>query len=74
MKKYIVYYTKVNNNYVECIGLESIICPDQRYSTNTIINKVLNKEFIVHNNANAFRICTGSRCYNVKPITNYIEL
>lgn len=77
MPKYIVFYknnTTDNPKLVECIGSGSIVKSDQRYSVNTLINKVLNKEYYKPNDAIAFLVGFGANLFNIRPLTNIIYL
>lgn len=73
MAKYVVFYDiKLNGEIDECVGGDSYVKPDQRYSIETIIHKVKNKEIFRPIHAIGFKIHVGT-ILNNKPITNLIK-
>lgn len=74
MSKYIVFYRKNNytNKIEECIGGDSILKPDQRYSIESLINKVLNKEICKPNDSIGFAIGYGINVYKINKTTPII--
>lgn len=59
-KTLIVFYQQVEPEMVECVGSDSIIIPDQRYSVTTCVRKVLNKTYPRPDSAIAFGIAWGT--------------
>lgn len=70
MAKFIVYYQKLlNNNIDTCIGGDSEIKCDGRYSINTIIQKVFSHYYARPREAIGFKIHIGINYFNHRPCT-----
>lgn len=74
MAKYIQYirFNKVTNDYEECIGGDSCFKPDQRYSKETIIQKMYDKYFARPKDAVGFVIKEGYDIYHLRDLTNIL--
>lgn len=70
MAKFIVFYQKLfTGNIDTCVGGDSEIKCDSRYSFENIINKVFNGYYIIPKEAIGFKIHIGTSHLNHKPYT-----
>ena len=70
MAKFIVFYQKLlDGNIDTCVGGDSEIRCDGRYSINTIIDKVYDKYYVRPREAIGFKIHIGTSHLNHKPYT-----
>ena len=70
MAKFIVFYQKLlDGNIDTCVGGDSEIRCEGRYSINTIIDKVYDKYYVRPREAIGFKIQIGTSHLNHKPYT-----
>lgn len=70
MAKFIVFYQKLLNGEIDtCVGGDSEIRCDGRYSINAIIDKVYDKYYVRPREAIGFKIHIGTSHLNHKPYT-----
>ena len=74
MTKFIVFYQKLHNGNIDtCVGGDSEIKVDGRYSFNKIIDKVFKGEYARPKEAIGFKIHCGTNHLNHKPYTKLYQ-